>query len=51
VFRELTKIEQEKYNGPVNYITMVEAYKKGPSALSPLRICERTAAPIGSQLE
>jgi hypothetical protein len=39
VFRALTQEEAEKYKGPVNYISMVEAFRTGPHATTPLRIC------------
>jgi hypothetical protein len=39
VFRELTKEEIEDWDGPMNYISMVEALKNGPHATTPLRIC------------
>ncbi|MFO0005902.1 MAG: hypothetical protein ACK559_32730, partial [bacterium] len=29
----------KKWEGPVNYITMVEAIKEGPHSTTPLRIC------------
>jgi hypothetical protein len=39
VFRALSKEEASKYKGPVNYISMVEAFKTGPHAATLLRIC------------
>ncbi len=39
VFRELSPKETEEWEGPVNYITMVEAFKEGPHSMTPLRIC------------
>jgi hypothetical protein len=39
VFRELSPKEMEEWKGPVNYITMVEAFKEGPHSTTPLRIC------------
>jgi hypothetical protein len=39
VFRALSGEEAEKYKGPVNYISMVEAFKAGRHATTPLRIC------------
>jgi hypothetical protein len=39
VFRSLTVEEVRTYKGPVNYITMVEAFKSGPYVTTPLRIC------------
>jgi hypothetical protein len=39
VFRELSPEEVEEWKGPVNYITMVEAFKEGPHSTTPLRIC------------
>jgi hypothetical protein len=39
VLRELSPKEMEEWKGPVNYITMVEAFKEGPHSTTPLRIC------------
>jgi hypothetical protein len=39
VFKQLTKTEATSYRGPINYISMVEAFKAGPYATTPLRIC------------
>ena len=39
VFKELTAEELDSWSGPVNYITMVEAFKTAPNATTPLRIC------------
>jgi hypothetical protein len=39
VFRALSEEETSSYKGPVNYISMVEAFKTGPHATTPLRIC------------
>jgi hypothetical protein len=39
VFREISHKEMEEWKGPVNYITMVEAFKEGPHSTTPLRIC------------
>jgi hypothetical protein len=39
VFRELKEEELSDWDGPVNYISMVEAFKSGPSVTTPLRIC------------
>jgi hypothetical protein len=39
VFKSLTRKEAEIYKGPMNYISMVEAFKVGPYATTPLRIC------------
>jgi hypothetical protein len=36
VFRELSKEEMDAWEGPVNYISMVEAFKEGTT---PIRIC------------
>jgi hypothetical protein len=38
-FRHLTGEELGAYKGSINYISMVEAYKIGPFATTPLRIC------------
>ena len=39
VFRKLTPAELREYSGPLNYISMVEAFKNGPHSTTPLRIC------------
>ncbi len=39
VFRELSEEELREWKGPFNYIAMVEAFKNGPHATTPLRIC------------
>jgi len=39
VFRELTDKEMVDWYSPVNYISMVEAFKNLPHATTPLRIC------------
>jgi hypothetical protein len=39
VFREITPEEMEEWEGPINYISMVEAFKQGPQATTPIRIC------------
>jgi hypothetical protein len=39
VFKAVPREETERYKGPVNYISMVEAFKTGPHATTPLRIC------------
>jgi hypothetical protein len=39
VFKTLSREEASRYKGPVNYISMVEAFKAGPHATTPLRIC------------
>ncbi len=39
VFKEITKEEMAAWDGPVNYISMVEAFKEGPHSTTPLRIC------------
>ncbi len=39
VFKEISREEMKKWEGPVNYITMVEAFKEGPHSTTPLRIC------------
>jgi hypothetical protein len=54
VFKALTLKEADNYRGPVNYISMVEAFKTGPYATTPLRICMnssmRQPAPSGVSL-
>jgi hypothetical protein len=39
VFKAVSREEAERYKGLVNYISMVEAFKTGPHATTPLRIC------------
>lgn len=39
VFRRLEPEEMKNYAGPVNYITIVEAFKSDPHATTPLRLC------------
>jgi hypothetical protein len=39
VFKPLTRQEATSYKSPVNYISMVEAFKVGQYVTTPLRIC------------
>jgi hypothetical protein len=39
VFKPIPREEADRYKGAVNYISMVEAFKTGPQATTPLRIC------------
>jgi hypothetical protein len=39
VFKAVPREEADQYRGPVNYISMVEAFKTGPHATTLLRIC------------
>jgi hypothetical protein len=39
VFKEIGPAEMAGWKGPVNYITMVEAFKEGPHSTTTLRIC------------
>jgi hypothetical protein len=39
VFRPIPREEANQYKGAVNYISMVETFKTGPFATTPLRIC------------
>jgi hypothetical protein len=39
VFKPVSREEADRYKGAVNYISMVEAFKTGPFATTPLRIC------------
>ena len=39
MFRPLSRKELDDWRGPINYISMVEAFKQGPGASTPLRIC------------
>jgi hypothetical protein len=43
VFRALTREEAGRYKDPVNYISLVEAFKMGPHATTPLRICIKSS--------
>ncbi len=37
VFKEITREQMAAWDGPVNYISMVEAFKEGPHSTTPLR--------------
>ena len=39
VFLELSKEDIKFYKGPVNYVTITEAYKEGEQVTTPLRLC------------
>ena len=39
VFEEINKEVASSYEGPINYVTMTEAYKEGDGVTTPLRIC------------
>jgi hypothetical protein len=39
VFKPIPREEADRYTGAINYISMVEAFKTGPFATTPLRIC------------
>jgi hypothetical protein len=39
VFRKLPEQELLQYDGPVNYITIVETFKPGPHSTTPIRLC------------
>ena len=39
VFKELSQKENAEWNGPVNYVSIVVAYKSDPNATTPLRLC------------
>ena len=39
VFEEISEVERQSYNGPVNYITITETFKDGEEATTPLRLC------------
>jgi hypothetical protein len=43
VFKKLTPKEAAAWGGPINYISFVVAYKNGPHATTPLRICMNSA--------
>ena len=54
VFRELSSRDLAEWQGPVNYISTVTAYKSGPHQTTPLRICMnssmRQPAPVSKSL-
>jgi hypothetical protein len=39
VFKELAKEEMDNRDGPVNFISIVEAFKQGPQSTTAIRIC------------
>ena len=39
VFKELSREEADSYDGPVNYVTLTEAFKEGDQVTTPLRLC------------
>ena len=39
VDREVFQAVKTDYNGPINYISIVDAYKNGPHCTTPLRLC------------
>jgi hypothetical protein len=39
VFKPIPREKADLYKGPVNYISVVEAFKTGLHAITPLRIC------------
>lgn len=39
IFKKVSEEELRQYKGPVNYITIVEAFKPGPHSTTPLRLC------------
>jgi hypothetical protein len=49
VFKEISREEMKKWEGPVNYITMVEAFKEGPHSTTPQRICMNSSLRQPSQ--
>jgi hypothetical protein len=54
VFKEIGPEEMAACDGPVNYISMVEAFKEGPHSTTPLRICMNSSLgqpkPVGLSL-
>ena len=54
VFKELSPQDIEEWGGPVNFITLVCAYKSGPHQSTPLRLCMNSSMkqpqPIGKFL-
>ena len=39
VFIKVSEQEMASYEGPVNYISIVKAFKPGPHSTTPLRLC------------
>ncbi len=39
VFKEISPEKMAAWDGPINYISMMEAFKEGPHSTTPLRIC------------
>ncbi len=39
VFKEIGPEKMAVWDGPVNYISLMEAFKEGPHSTTPLRIC------------
>ncbi len=39
VFEEISPEKMAAWDGPINYMSMVEAFKEGPHSTTPLRIC------------
>ena len=54
VIKELSPQDIEEWGGPVNFITLVCAYKSGPHQSTPLRLCMNSSMkqpqPIGKSL-
>jgi hypothetical protein len=49
VFKEIGPEEMAAWDGPVNYISMVDAFKEGPHSTTPLRICMNSSLNSPSQ--
>ena len=43
VFEKVSAEELEKYEGPVNYATITEAFKEGDGVTTPLRLCTNSS--------
>jgi hypothetical protein len=49
VFKAVPRKEADRYKVPVNYISMVEVFKTGPHATTPLRICMNSSMKKAAQ--
>jgi hypothetical protein len=50
VFKEISHEEMEAWSSPVNYISMVETFKQGPQALTPISSQQFPSLHIKSQV-
>lgn len=47
VFVKLSQYEIENYSGPVNYVTLTEAFKDGDQVTTPVRLCMNSSMKYG----